>query len=245
MVRLLCLKYFIDIYRVMKMFLKCLAGLSTIALLAGVILAFIGWSQLPDMAASNFSKTLKVKVEIGDIGFGLETLTIEKFTIDNPQGFSLAKALGIDSISINAPILGYLHDDISITEITLDNVYVGLEFDSPRSSKGNWTTLLKNGKKSRDTSVKKSVLIKKLVLNNIQAELLYQSDGKVRRLPVIPQIVLYNISSEGGNLSDQLMNTALGEMIKEVFIQENLKDALDQIFQNPQDLFQQFKGFFK
>ena len=82
----------------------------------------------------------------------------------------------------------------------------------------------------------KTVLIKRLVLNNINADLLYQSDGKVRHLPTIPQIVLYNIGSTGGDLVDQLMNTALGQMLKEIFIRENLKEAIDQIFQGiPQD----------
>lgn len=234
----------------MKTLFKSLAGILVICILAGIILGFIGWSRLPDMIASNLSNTLKVKVEIGDLGFGLQKLTVEKFVIDNPRGFSLSKAFGVSSIAVNAPILGYLHDDISIEEITLDHVYIGLEFDSPRSTKGNWTTLMKSAQGSHDSNskIKKSVLIKKIVINNIQTELLYQSDGKTRRLPVIPQIVLYNISSQGGNLSDQLMNTALGQMIKEVFVQENLKDALDQIFQlpqSPQDALQQLKGFFK
>lgn len=234
----------------MKTLFKSLAGILVICILAGIILGFIGWSRLPDMIASNLSNTLKVKVEIGDLGFGLQKLTVKKFVIDNPRGFSLSKAFGVSSIAVNAPIFGYLHDDISIEEITLDNVYIGLEFDSPRSTKGNWTTLMKNAQGSHESNskIKKSVLIKKIVINNIQTELLYQSDGKTRRLPVIPQIVLYNISSQGGNLSDQLMNTALGQMIKEVFVQENLKDALDQIFQlpqSPQDALQQLKGFFK
>lgn len=96
----------------------------------------------------------------------------------------------------------------------------------------------------------KSVLIKRLVLNNINADLLYQSDGKVRHLPTIPQIVLVNISSKGGNLTDQLMNSALGEMLKEIFMKENLKNIMDKIFQqvpggNPvQNALKPIKGLF-
>ncbi|HEY5235101.1 MAG TPA: hypothetical protein VIJ14_02885, partial [Rhabdochlamydiaceae bacterium] len=96
----------------------------------------------------------------------------------------------------------------------------------------------------------KTVLIKRLVLNNINADLLYQSDGTVRHLPTIPQIVLLNISSKGGDLMDQLMNSALGEMLKEIFLKENLKDIMDKIFQqipggNPvQNALKPLKGLF-
>ena len=76
-------------------------------------------------------------------------------------------------------------------------------------------------------------MIKRLLLTNIQAELLYQSDGKVRKLKTIKQIELKNISSKGGNIGDQLMNSALGEAVKEIFVQENLKDILDQLMNVP------------
>ncbi len=231
-----CLKLnkIVDNHQSMKSFLAILI----VCILGAVVLGFFAWSHLPDMISSRLSSTLKVNVSIADIGFGLQKQTIEKFTIDNPPGFSLSKAFKVATITVEAPILHYLHDEIVIDEITLDQVYIGLEFDSPRSTRGNWTTLMANAQTSHTSSeqIKKTVFIKKIVLNNIQTDLLYQSAGKIKHLPLISQIVLTNVSSQGGNLSDQLMNTVLGEMIKEVFIQENLKDALNQIFNAPQQL---------
>jgi hypothetical protein len=236
----------------MKTFFKSIIGIVVICILGGVVFLFLAWSRVPDMVSSNLSKTLKVGVEIGDIHFGMNQLTVDKFVIDNPRGFTLPKAFGVDEIAIKAPVLNYLRDDIEINEITLDNVYIGLEFDSTKGTNGNWTVLMGNAQKSQDANkaTQKSVMIKRIVLNNINTDLLYHTDGKVRHLPVIKQIVLTNVSSKGGNISDQLMNSALGQMIKEVFIQENLKDLMDQIFQLPgtgnpvQDAIQQFKGFF-
>lgn len=206
------------------------------------------------MIASRLSKTLQVAVQIGDMDFSLNKIQIDNLEISNPRGYKLDHALTVQEIDIHAPLTGYLNKDIVIDEINLNNVYLGLEFASPKGATGNWTTIMGNAKNAQDKSSPstsdKTVLIKRLVLNNINADLLYQSDGKIRHLPTLPQIVLVNISSKGGNVTDQLMNSALGEMLKEIFIKENLKDALDTIFKNIpgsnpiKDALQPLKGLF-
>lgn len=237
----------------MRIFFKSLAGIIVICILAAVILFFLAKSRLPDMIASRLSKTLGVAVEIGDMNFSLSQIKIDNLEISNPRGFKLEHAFTTQEIVINAPLMGYLHQDIVIDEIDLNNVYIGLEFESPKGTTGNWTAIMNNAQsaqeKSSQSATDKTVLIKRLVLNNINADLLYQSEGTVRHLPAIPQIVLVNISSKGGNLMDQLMNSALGEMLKEIFLKENLKDLMDKIFQIPggnpiQNALQPLKGLF-
>jgi uncharacterized protein involved in outer membrane biogenesis len=238
----------------MRIFFKSLAGIIVICILAGVIVFFLAKSRLPDMIASKLSKTLKVSVEIGDMHFGMDSITIDNLEISNPRGFKLEHAFTTQEIVIHAPLMGYLNNDIVIEEIDLNDVYIGLEFESPQAATGNWTAIMANAQSAQEQSTKsaseKTVLIKRLVLNNINADLLYQSDGNVRHLPTIPQIVLVNISSKGGNLMDQLMNSALGEMLKEIFLKENLKDIMDKIFQqipggNPiQNALKPLKGLF-
>ena len=238
----------------MRTFFKSILGIIVICILAGVVVFFIAKSRLPDMIASRLSKTLQVKVQIGDMDFSLNKIQIDNLEIGNPRGYQLQHAFTAQEIDIHAPLTGYLHKDIVIDEIDVNNVYLGLEFASPKGTTGNWTTIMNNAQnaqtQSSQSTTDKTVLIKRLVLNNINADLLYQSEGNVRHLPTIPQIVLVNISSKGGNLMDQLMNSALGEMLKEIFIKENLKDALDTIFQNIpgsnpiQDALQPLKGLF-
>jgi uncharacterized protein involved in outer membrane biogenesis len=238
----------------MRALIKSLVGLIVICVLAGVILFFLAKSRLPDMIASKLSKTLQVAVEIGDMNFTLETIKIENLEISNPRGYKLEHAFTVQEIMIQAPLTNYLKKDIVIDEIDLNNVYIGLEFESPQGTSGNWTTIMTNAQnaqtQSSKTSSDKTVLIKRLVLNNINADLLYQSDGKVRHLPTIPQIVLVNISSQGGDLMDQLMSSALGQMLKEIFLKENLKEIMDKIFQqipggNPvQNALKPLKGLF-
>lgn len=236
----------------MKTLLKTIGALLIICILGAFIFAFLMWSRMPDMVAQRLSKTLGVPVEIGDIRFSPQQITIQSLDVSNPRGFRLDCALGVQEIDIQAPVLRYLHDDITIEEIDMKNVYIGLEFDSPHGTQGNWTVLIKNSENAQQqgnaATSEKTLLIRRLILTNIQPDLLYRSEGKVRHLPLIPRLEFTNISSKGGDLSDQLMNSALGQMIKEIFIKENLKDALDKIFQqipggnsNPVNL---FKGLF-
>lgn len=236
----------------MRTLFKSLAGIIVLCVLAGVIMFFLAKSRLPDMIASKLSKSLGVPVEIGDMNFSLSSITIDNLEIGNPRGFKLEHAFTTQEIVIHAPLLSYFKKDIVIDEIDLNSVYVGLEFESPQGTSGNWTSIMANAEKaqaqSSQTASDKTVLIKRLVLNNINADLLYQSDGQVRHLPTIPQIVLVNITSKGGNLTDQLMNSALGEMLKEIFLKENLKDIMNKIFQLPgnaiQNPLQPLKGLF-
>jgi uncharacterized protein involved in outer membrane biogenesis len=221
----------------MGKFAKSISGIVLLCIIGGAIFLFLLWSRMPDMVASHLAKRLKVGVEIGDMTLSMDAIGVDRFDIHNPAGYKLPKAFSAEKITIEAPLTSYLHDNIVIEEIDVNNVYIGLEFDNPKSTTGNWSTILNNAESAKEESSKsasnKTVLIKRLLLTNIQAELLYQSDGKVRKLKTIKQIELKNISSQGGNIGDQLMNSALGEAVKEIFVQENLKDILDKLMNVP------------
>jgi uncharacterized protein involved in outer membrane biogenesis len=231
----------------MRILWKTLSGIILLALIGGAIFAFLFWARVPDMVASTLSKQLRTTVEIGDLKFSFSALTVDHLDIHNPKNFEMPKALTAEKIVIEVPPTHFFHDTIEIDQITVSNIYIGLEFDSPKSTKGNWSTLLHSAQSSqkKDTDLNKSVFIKRLLLKDIQAELYYESDRKVRRLKNIPQIELRNISSKGGNFTEQLMNSALGEAVKQIFVQENLKENLDKLLQSPlKDVIDPLKGLF-
>jgi len=235
-----------------KALARNLSGLIVVTLLLATILLFLGWSQVPDIIANKLSKKLKVTVEIGDIDLALKSIEIEKIEIGNPSNCLLPRAFAAERISIDTPLTRYLHQDIVIEEMEIEGVYLGLEFDSPTSLRNNWATLLDHGKSAQDEDKAsgKTVTIRSLILRDVQTDLVYHSQGKkVNHLPTIKKIVLKDLSSSGGSPFDQIMNNALGEMLKEVFIKQNLKDALEQLLKdksdNPlQDTLEQFKGIF-
>lgn len=244
----------------MKVFFSTIAGLIVIILLAATIIGFIFWSRVPDMLANNLSKKMKVSVAIDSIGLGWGKIDLKKIEIGNPPKSILSKAFSCNEIDVYAPFTRYLDRHVVIDEIDLKDVYIGLEFESPKSTNGNWTTIMNNiqsstavgqtnqqKRQAQATTPEKqrSVLIHRLILTNINVDVSYKKDGgKVRRLPQIPRMELTEISSEGGLPMDQIMNSILGEMLKQIFIQENLKNMLQELI-NPDSPIQQYLAPFK
>jgi uncharacterized protein involved in outer membrane biogenesis len=200
---------------------------------------FVLWSKAPDFAVRHLSKALNAPVSIGDMRLKPTLLTIDKFQIGNPQGYSsLPKAFSADTIRLSAPLTRYLQSHIVIEEVHLDGIYLGLEFDSISGATGNWTALMSHFSASQGSphfSRKKTVLIKKLVFTNIATSLVFAKEkSSVKRLPTIDRMEFYNVSSEGGLSSDQLLNSVLGQMLKAVFQRENLKNMFKEILEDPQ-----------
>jgi hypothetical protein len=220
--------------------------------LAGIA-AFTAISKAPSYLSDKLSTQLKVPVHIGDISVSLNEIGVKQVEVENLPNHYLKKALSIDSISCKNELLNYLEKKISINEICLDGIYLGLEFNSPKGTEGNWTTLMDNlqssSKENSPSKESKTVEIKQLVLRNIQVDVVYQSQGgKVKRLPLIKEIVLKNINTAEGLPADQITQSVLGQMLRSVFVQENLKNMFEGILEQPQNaldtLFQPFKGLF-
>jgi hypothetical protein len=237
----------------MKTFFKTLGGLIVLGVIIGAIVAYIGWSRVPDMVSERLSQKMKVAVKIDDISLGLNAITIDKLDIGNPRSSILPRAFFCNKITSVAPIMSYLKDAIVIEELHLDQIYLGLEFDSPKGTSGNWTRIMGNLNASMPKEAspnKRTVLIKKVILTNISTELVYRQGGSgIRRLPTIDRMELTNISSEGDFPMDQITNSVLGEMLKQVFIKQNLQNMLQDLFKNgvptsPSQAIETFKGLF-
>jgi uncharacterized protein involved in outer membrane biogenesis len=249
----------------MKTFFSTLAGLIVVIILAAVIVGFIFWSRVPDILANNLSKKMLVSVGIDSIGLGWGKIDLKKIQIGNPPDSILTKAFTCNEIDVYAPFSNYLNKNVVINEIYLKDVYLGLEFDSPSSTNGNWTKIMNNmqatmgtnqtvGKKKKNQEQRvsqapeRTVLIHRLILTNINVDVLYRKQGgKLKKLPTIPKIELTEISSQGGLPMDQIMHSVLGEMLKQVFIKENLKNMMQDFMDQPspiQPYLAPFKGLF-
>ncbi len=221
----------------MKRISSYLLGLILALAAVGCITVFMFYSKLPDFVADKLSKALKTTVRIEAVKLSLSDITIDRLEISNIPKSVLPKAFSAETISFDAPLTRYTKDHIIIDEITLDRVYLGLEFASPTNLQSNWSVLMNSASSNESPSDgKKTVFIKTLVLTNIQVDVVYKNKGKnITRLPSIDKIVLTNISSEEGLPMNQIMHTVLGQMLKSVFIQENLKDAVESLFNQPEN----------
>lgn len=246
----------------MRKWITGIFGWLFVLVVAGCIAAFIAWTRLPDYLSGKLSKTLGVAVEIEDIELSLSAIKIDNLEIGNIKGGILPRAFSAETISINTALRQYAKNPITIDKIEINNVYLGLEFDSATSTKGNWTRILgniqspppKEGRRKRHKPTPqekpptdgKAVFIKTVVINNISTDLVYvKGDGRIKKLPPIKQIVLSNINTEEGFPVDQLTSSVLGQMLTQVFIQQNLKNMLDTILPNVPKLnewIEPFKG---
>ncbi len=229
-------------------------GLIVLGVLACIAI-FVLHSRLPGMVSSDLTKRFKVPSSVEDISIGFSSIEIDELEIANVPGGKLPKALSVGQIKSKAPITNYLKEKIVIEEISLEEIYLGLEFNSSSGTKGNWTELMNNLEATAEpTNPKKEesqrdLLIKRLVLKDIQVEVYYKNNKTTRKLKPIDEIVLTNISSENGFPTDQIMHSVLGQMLKSVFVQENLNNMLDDLLNDPESsgngILEPLKGLFK
>jgi len=229
---------------------KLFSRLIALVIIAIIVLSGIFYSRLPTLLSNRLSQALQVFVSVKDVTLRPMKISIEDLVIGNVPHSILPKAFSADSIDIKAPLTTYANDPIVIDTIAIDSIYLGLEFDSASSTTGNWSSLFTPlSEKKNASKEKKSVIIKKLVLTNIQVELVYRNKpNDIKKFPVINEIILTDINTEEGVPMEQIMHSVLGQMLKSVFIKENIKNALDGIFNSPQSTVEKFlspfKGFF-
>lgn len=238
----------------MRTFFKALATIVIVLIIAIVIIVFVGWSRVPDILANSLSKKMKVSVEIDDIHITSRSIEIDKVEIGNPKGSILPKAFSSDVILIKVPLMKFLDRHIVIDEIDVNNVYLGLEFEYMGSKNGNWSTIMSNMKSSTPSDQKntnpRTVLIKKLILTNINIDLVYEKGGgKVQKLTPIDRLEFNDISSEGGFPTDQISRIIINQMLRSIFKLENLQDMLENILESPtkgslQNFLNPLKGIF-
>ncbi|MCB1109647.1 MAG: AsmA family protein [Chlamydiia bacterium] len=224
----------------MKKALIIIFGIIVILVLAGILV----WNMLPTIVSHKLSKQAGVSVTIGDIRVSPSMVRIDTIRVGNPSGYNKTpRALSVDELSVDIPLTRFFDQNIVIEEMKMDDVYIGLEFDSPRSKNGNWTTIMNNVSQSAGSEKEKAkksgktttVLIKKLIITDLQIELAYKTgDQANRKLRPIDRIELTNISSEGGIPTSQIMNIVMQETLRNIFSKEGLQNMLDGIL-NPSD----------
>jgi uncharacterized protein involved in outer membrane biogenesis len=209
---------------------------------------YLVWHKVPSYLSNQLSNAFLTQVYIGDATLSPYTIALKKIAIGSPKNSRLPKSFACEKLSINTWLYEYLKDQVVIDEIVLDNVYLGLEFDTAQSTNGNWTILmqnLKNSKSAHQSKGNKSFFIKKLTVKNIQCQVLYNDRRNgLFDLSPIDELTFTDISTDKGFPIEQLMDSVLGQTLKEIFIRENLKDMLNKIIEQ-QDQIQQFVKPFK
>ena len=235
----------------MKALFSTFMGCVVLAVVAAIISGVILWARLPDMLSNVLSKKMQLPVSVQSLNARWDHIGIQDIQVNNPPKSILAHALKCKQVSVDAPLSRYFHDALVIDEIHLNDIYLGLEFNSATTTNGNWAVIMERiqaqeKRSSSSTTRTRSLLIKKLILTNIDVDVVYRKEGgKIQRLPRVPYMEITNISSEGGFPMDQIMNSVLGEMLKEVFIKQNLKNMFKTLIEQNDTLNQFLSPFQK
>lgn len=208
-----------------------------------LIALLIGWVILPGQFSNSMSNKLLVSVNIRHIPFSFNPLGIDHVSIGNPKEYNdLQKALTVGSIRVMTPVKNYFEEQIVIDEILIDTVYLGIQFESlARLDKGNWSQIASNLKQTSSSDEKRrgkegrnpSILIKKVVIRNVQAELLYGHDRKkAEKLPLIKEMTFTDLNSDEGAPMGQILNSILAQMIITTTAQKQI-DVFKNLFNLP------------
>src|SRR5580692_6450386 len=100
--------------------IKSLVAFIAIFVFALTVALSIGWHAVPEMISAHLSQQLKVDVEVKAVDLSQNSLMIEQLTIDNPIGSTLPKAFSAELIEIRTPLRNYLHREVVIEEMVLD-----------------------------------------------------------------------------------------------------------------------------
>lgn len=227
--------------------LKTLVILGIIVIVGG----FFALQMAPGFISSTLSKKMQVEVKINDISLSTNDVRVDELEIGNPKGSKLPKAFSAGSIKVEAPVLNYVKDAIVIDEIAVDKIYLSLEIANPTAPAGNWAKIMDNLKKSspqapkekKETKSTSSILIKKLILTDISADL--ATPLKVSKLAKIDRLEFTDISSESGVSIDQIVALVLEETVTAVLKENGMKNVFDNVLESSKGVLDVFTSPFK
>lgn len=212
------------------------------------ITVIVLWGFIPKILSSQLTKKMGVPVHISSLQIFPSRISIENTSIGSPPKSVLPKSLLVEETKIYASIFEYFKDDIVIDTITMNDIYLGIELDKQGSSNSNWSYIMGNlskGKASDKGEEKTKVLIKKVILTNLDIELAYRDQkGKIQKLKPIKRLELTNITSEGGIPSAQITHIILQEALRQIFSLEGLQNLIKNVISPDGGFLDSLKGIF-
>jgi len=191
-------------------------------------LGYLAYKNAAPLLAKIISNKTQTPVTIHAIDFYKESFTITEIQIGNPHKAQLPTALKVQTVNVEAPYKNYIEDPILIDKIELNNVYVNIQIYNKDQTEGNWQTLMKNLSEDHRSplSVERITVIKKLILTNIQIDLIL-SDGKYYRLSPMERLEFNNIRSDKGIPTQEISEIIIQQMMQQIFLQKGLKAIID------------------
>ena len=140
------------------------------------IIAIVIYLNLGKIVASQLSMKLHTNVVIGKMIIRPSSFTIYDLTIFNPNASKLTIAFQAQELRFDIPLIRFLYPRILFEQITISNIYAGVEFYDKKNTYGNWRQLLNNlnsdePKVAAQSLRTKTVYVNQLIFNNSTVDL--------------------------------------------------------------------------
>jgi hypothetical protein len=208
--------------------MRKLFGILISLLLLLVGMGVFTYFNAPHLLSSIIEEEVGFPTKIQAVDFEKNQITIRSLEIANPKKARLPTALKILSTEIKAPYKQYIKNPMIIDEIHLSDIYMNIQVYNKDQTEGNWQTIIGNVQKDRKSfiSFEKATLIKRLLLTNIQIELIL-ANGRQYKIPPIEKIEITNISTEKGMPAHEITEIIVQKMTHAIFLQEGIKNLIE------------------
>ena len=202
---------------------KLIGILLAIIIILGVA-GYVAYVNSALILAQIISHKTQVPVTIKKVEFSKKSFTIHELQMSNSKEARLPTALKVEMIKVNSPYRQYFEDPIFIDQILVSNVYVNIQIYDKEQTKGNWHTIMNNMEEEHNSplSVERPAIIKKLILTNIQIDLIL-SDGSIRHLSPIDRLEFDNLDSDKGIPIQEISEIIVQKMMNSIFLEKGLK----------------------
>lgn len=207
----------------MKMSKKAL----TLTLLASLV--FVWLIKTPIMA-SYLTHKIKVPVSIGNVSIWPSQTNIRNFRVRNPHGFKTHSAFSVHNVEIVYDFHQLLQDPRRIQQITMDDIFLSIEFSNPLGTQNNWTAIASKIPPEESRSGKE-LFIEKLILTNLKVEIRGLGFTGAPQVQQIARLEFDQIDSKKGFPTKQLIQqifqgAGIQQYIKEAFDPENVLEKV-------------------
>ncbi|HSX26582.1 MAG TPA: hypothetical protein VLE89_06215 [Chlamydiales bacterium] len=209
-------------------------SLRMIVLIALAAIVFLWLIKAPVMS-SYLTSRLKIPVSMASISMWPRETTIRIFKIPNPRGYKTDNAFKALRIKVEYELGKLLGTPSEIDTITMDGVFVSIEFSNKAGTQNNWTVL---GSKIPEEKNSRRVIVHKLILTNIRVEIqgLAAQILGVPKNQMIERMEFDEIDSEQGFPTKKVINRIFENAGVQKYIEE---------LSNPENVFEKFTNPFK
>jgi hypothetical protein len=194
-------------------------GWFSIPLIILIALVFL-WLMKPVFLSSYLTSKLGVPVSVGSLSISPSQTVMKGFRIKNPYHYKTKSAFKAEKTQVDYQFSHLFGTPTQIALLSLQDVFLSVEFDNPGGTKNNWTKIL--SEIPAPVHTQKEIVLHRITIDNLTVELRGLGLAGTQRRTV-DHIELDEIDSKNGFPTKELV----GKIFGGAGIQDYIKDILN------------------